>query len=81
MNFDSVVQEYGSGVQLKSKVEQSSMMAEKSGIGPEDPIIRQTMLQGTSYLNEGRPVVLGTIDVMGSSRRLEVEALIEPVTK
>ncbi len=79
MNFDSVVQEYGAGVQLKSKIEQSSMVAERSGVGPEDPIIRQTMLQGTSYLQEGKPLALGTLDVLGSTRRLEVEALIEAV--
>ena len=78
-NFDSVLQPYGEGVQLKSKIEQSSMAAEKSGIGPEDPIIRQTMLQGTSYLQEGKPLALGTLDVLGSTRRLEVEALVEAV--
>ncbi|MGI4758053.1 MAG: hypothetical protein ACRYGF_14525 [Janthinobacterium lividum] len=79
LNFDSVVQEYGSGVQLKARVEQSSLAAEKSGIGPEDPIVRQTRLEGTSFLTEGKPLSLGTLDVISSTRRLEIEALVEPV--
>lgn len=79
LNFDSVVQEYGSGVQLKTRLEQSSLAAEKSGIGPEDPIVRQTRLEGTSFLMEGKPLSLGTLDVISSTRRLEVEALIEAV--
>lgn len=78
-NFDSFVQEYGTGVQLRSKVEQSAITPERSGIGPEDPIIRQTRLEGTSYLVEGKPLALGTLDVLGSTRRLEVEALVEAV--
>ncbi|MGI4853653.1 MAG: hypothetical protein ACRYF4_06360 [Janthinobacterium lividum] len=79
LNFDSVVQEYGGGVQLKAKIEQSSLAAEKSGIGPEDPIVRQTLLQGTSFLMEGKPLSLGMLDVISSTRRLEVEATIEAV--
>ena len=79
MNFDSVVQEYGNGVQLKAKIEQSSLAAEKSGVGPEDPIVRQTRLEGTSFLTEGKPLSLGTLDVISSTRRLEVEATIEAV--
>lgn len=79
MNFDSVVQEYGMGIQLKTKIEQSSLAAEKSGIGPEDPIVRQTRLEGTSFLTEGKPLSLGTLDVISSTRRLEVEATVETV--
>ena len=79
LNFDSVVQEYGDGLQLRTKVEQSSMVPERSGIGPEDPIIRQTRLEGTSFLAEGKPLVLGSLDVLGSTRRLEVEAVVEGI--
>lgn len=78
-NFDSMVQEYGSGVLLESKIEQSSLAPEKSTIGPDDPIIRQTRLEGTSYLAEGKPLALGTLDVLGTTRKLEVEAVVESV--
>ncbi len=79
LNFDSTVRDYGNGVQLKSNIEQSAVVAEKSSTGPEDPIIRQTRLEGTSYLVEGKPLVLGGLDVLGSTRRLEVEAMVEVI--
>ncbi len=79
LNFDSILQEYGTGIQLQSKVEQSSMALEKSGVGPEDPVIRQTFLQGVSILTEGKPLALGTLDVIGSTRHLEIEATVEAV--
>lgn len=79
LNFDSTVHDYAAGVELQSKVEQSAVVAEKSSIGPEDPIIRQTRLEGTSYLVEGMPLVLGSLDVLGSTRKLEVEAMVESI--
>lgn len=79
LNFDSIAQEYGNGVQLKSRIEQSSLAAEKSGVGPEDPVIRQTRLEGTTFLTEGKPLSLGTLDVISSTRRLEVEVTVETV--
>ncbi len=79
LSFDSTLQEYGSGFQLKSKVEQSSLAEEKSGVGPDDPVIRQALLEGTSMLTEGRSLALGSLDVVGSTRHIEVEAAVEPV--
>lgn len=79
LNFDSTVRDYAAGVELQSKVEQSAVVAEKSAIGPEDPVIRQTRVEGTSYLTEGKPLVLGSLDVLGSTRRLEVEVLVEGI--
>jgi type II secretory pathway component GspD/PulD (secretin) len=77
LNFDSQVEEYGDGVRLKSRVEQSSIAEEKSGLGAEDPIIRQTYIEGSTTLAVGKPVSLGTLDISGSTRHVEVEALIE----
>ncbi len=79
LNFDSTLQEYGSGFQLKSKVEQSSVAEEKVGLGAQDPVIRQAVLEGTSMLMEGKPLALGSLDVVGSTRHIEVEATVEPV--
>lgn len=79
LDFDATVRDYAAGVELQSKVEQSAVTADKSSIGPEDPVIRQTRLEGTSYLTEGKPLVLGSLDVLGSTRRLEVEATVESV--
>jgi hypothetical protein len=79
LNFDSQVDEYGPGVRLKSKVEQSSIAEEKSSVMQESPVIRQIVLEGVSSLTEGKSVSLGTMDVMGSTRHIEIEAIVETV--
>ena len=79
LNFDSEVEEYGGGVRLKSRVEQSSVAEDRPGLGLEDPVIRQTMLEGVSTLTEGKSMPLGELDLVGSTRHLQVEAMIEAV--
>ena len=77
MNFDATLDEFANGVRLNSKVEQSSLAEEKSGIGTQDPIVRQTVLQSTSFLTPGKPLILGSLDVLGSTRHLDVEVVME----
>jgi hypothetical protein len=79
LNFDVSLDESVNGVRLRSKVEQSSIAEQPSGIGPQDPIVRQTVLQGTSFLTEGKPLVLGSLDIPGSTRRMDVEVMMEAV--
>ncbi len=43
------------------------------------PIIRQTTLEGTSTLVQGKSLVLGSLDVPGSTRQQEVEVVSELV--
>jgi hypothetical protein len=68
---------YLDGVRLRTKVVQSSIAEERSSIGTQDPIIRQTTLEGTSTLVQGKTLVLGTLDVPGSTRQQEVEVVSE----
>jgi len=42
LTFDATMSEFGNGVSLSSKIEQSSVAEEKSGIGPQDPIVRSS---------------------------------------
>ena len=79
LNFDATLQSHGTGFQLKSRVEQSSIAEEKSGAGADDPVIRQTYIEGTSILPEGKPVSLGSLDMVGSTRHLDVEVTVEAV--
>ena len=79
MNFDATLDEFANGVRLNSKVEQSSIAEEKSAAGAEDPIVRQTVLQGTSFLTQGKPLILGSLDVPGSTRHLDIEVVMELV--
>jgi hypothetical protein len=67
------------GLRLRSKVEQSSVAEEKSGLGAQDPVIRQTMLEGMSTLAQGKPMVLGSLDIPGSTRHEEIEVVSEQV--
>jgi hypothetical protein len=70
---------YLDGVRLRTKVVQSSIAEDKSGLGTQDPVIRQTTLEGTSTLVQGKPLVLGSLDIPGSTRHQEVEVVSELV--
>jgi Bacterial type II/III secretion system short domain len=80
MNFDSTLESCGNGGRLKAKVEQLGLAEERSGVGPQDPIVRQTVLEGTSFLMPGKPVILGSLDIPGSIRHLDVDVMMEPLT-
>jgi type II secretory pathway component GspD/PulD (secretin) len=81
MNFDATLDELANGARLRSKVEQLSMAEQTSGVGVADPIIRQSALEGTSFLTLGKPLVLGSIDIPGSTRHLDVEVVMEQVAR
>jgi type II secretory pathway component GspD/PulD (secretin) len=79
MNFDASLEEFANGVRLRSKVEQTNVAEEKTVLGGQDAVIRQTVLEGTSFLNPGKAMMLGSVDVPGSTRHLDVEVLMEQV--
>jgi type II secretory pathway component GspD/PulD (secretin) len=81
MNFDATLDEFVNGVRLRTKVEQLSVAEEKSGLGPQDPVIRQTTLEGTSFLTLGRPLMLGTLDIPDSTRHLDLGVVMEQVVQ
>ena len=70
---------YLDGVRLRTKVVQSSIAEDKSLAATQAPVIRQTTLEGTSTLVQGKPLVLGSLDVPGTTRRQEVEVVSELV--
>jgi len=67
------------GGRLHTKVEQSNLAEEKSGVGTQDPIVRQTVLDGMSTLEKGKPVVLGSLDRPGSGGRQQIEVVAEAI--
>jgi type II secretory pathway component GspD/PulD (secretin) len=79
LNFDATLSESGNGAKLSSRVEQTSVAEERSGVGPQDPVVRQTILDSTSFLQPGKPLVLGSLDIPGSTRHLDVDAMMEPI--
>lgn len=68
------------GGRLRSKIEQTGVSDEKSGFGAQDPVLQQTTLEGVSNLESGKPMVLGSLDVPGSTRRQEISVTAEPLT-
>ena len=79
LTIEATLAGYADGARLISKVSQSSLAEEKSGVGPQDPVIRQTALDGTSILELSKPLVLGSFDLPGGTRKQEVEVVAEVV--
>jgi type II secretory pathway component GspD/PulD (secretin) len=77
LSIEASLDGYLDGVRVRTKVEQSSVADEKSGVGPQDPIVRQNVLEGTSTLTQGKPLLLGSLDMPGGTRRLEIEVVSE----
>ena len=67
------------GSRLRSRIEQSSVSPEKSGLGAQDPMVSQTKLDSISKLEAGKPVVIGSLDVPGTTRRQQIEVTAEPL--
>lgn len=79
LNIDASIEESADGVKLNTAFEQSSISEEKSGFGTQDPIVRQARLEGTSILTAGKPLILGSMDIPSSARRLDIEVVMERV--
>jgi type II secretory pathway component GspD/PulD (secretin) len=80
MNFDATLTGMGNNAMLKSAVEQSSVAPETSDVGGvHEPIIRQASLRGETFLTPGKPVALGSMDIPGSTSRLQIEVVMEPL--
>jgi type II secretory pathway component GspD/PulD (secretin) len=79
LNFDATLDESVNGVRLRSKAEQSSLGADKTIAGVTEPVVRQTVLEGTSILTPGKPLILGSLDIPDSTRRMDIEVVAEIV--
>jgi type II secretory pathway component GspD/PulD (secretin) len=78
MNFDATLTEMGENAVLKSSVEQASVAPQTSDIqGIKEPIIRQVTLRGEAFLTPGKTLKLGSMDIPGSTRHLDVEVVME----
>jgi type II secretory pathway component GspD/PulD (secretin) len=67
------------GLRLESRIEQSSLAGERATGGAPDPMMKQTVLDTTASLEEGKQQVLGSLDVPGTAKRLEVSVVAEAV--
>lgn len=80
MNIDATLEEAPNGLQLKSKIEESSLGQPSTIAGVEEPVVRQSVIEGTSRLAPGKPLTLGSVDVTGTTRHLDIEVVAEPIS-
>jgi type II secretory pathway component GspD/PulD (secretin) len=79
MNFDATPVAVAGGVSLKTKVEQSSIGPTNTIAGVAEPVVRQSVLEGVSVAQLGKPLMLGSIDIPNSTRHLDIDVLVEQV--
>jgi type II secretory pathway component GspD/PulD (secretin) len=81
INLDTTLVDEVDGMwRLKAKVEESSVAEKPATIaGVEEPIVRQSVLEMSTSVTLGKPQVLGTLDFTGTTRRLDIEVMLEPV--
>jgi type II secretory pathway component GspD/PulD (secretin) len=66
-------------LRLHTRVEQSGLAEEKSVVGAQDPVIHRTELDAVSPLSQGKPSLLGSLDIPGTTRHMQIEVSSEPV--
>jgi hypothetical protein len=71
--------DFSAGVLVDSDVDQTSVSEEPSNVGRGDPIFRQAKLQNSALLTLDKPVMLGSLDIPGSTRHLDIEVILELV--
>jgi type II secretory pathway component GspD/PulD (secretin) len=79
-NLDVTLTDLGSSLALKSKLEESRVSDTRSGFGATDPIIDQTVIEGVALLAPGRSIALGSAEITGTTRRIELSVVAEPVS-
>ncbi|MFL6426805.1 MAG: hypothetical protein ACJ71S_01070 [Acidobacteriaceae bacterium] len=79
LEIEAIANAYTDGLRLRSRIAQSSVADEKSGIGSQDPVFRQTTLDATATLVPGKPLILGSLDIPGTNRHQQVEVVSEAI--
>jgi hypothetical protein len=75
LNIDASIEDSADGVRLNTQVEQSSIAEEKSLARRSDRAASQT----GRHVNPDRrrALILGSMDIPGTARRLDIEVLME----
>lgn len=79
LNIDARVSGSPDALDLHTKIELSSLAEDKPIASAQDPVVRQTVFDESSQLSQGKPMVLGSLDLPGSTRSQEIEVVAELV--
>ncbi len=77
LNLDAALREVTGGVQVRAKVELSSIVDQVNPQLLKDPGVRQTVLETVAMARVGVPVTLGSLDIPESTRHLDIEVTVE----
>ena len=78
LTIEASVNGFGEGMRLYSKIEQSSIADEKSNVGIQDPVIKQSVLESQSSFAAGKPMTIGSVDMPGG-KHMQVQATVDLV--
>jgi type II secretory pathway component GspD/PulD (secretin) len=79
INIDATLTTSADALMLSTKFELSSVANPTGGLSAGDPDIRQTVLQETSTLTPDKPLVLGSLDLPGTTRSQQIQVVAELV--
>jgi hypothetical protein len=71
LSIDARLRQFANGLELETHVAQSALESQEPNT--KDPVVRQTDLDSSALLHEGKPVVLGMLDTPESTHRLEIQ--------
>ncbi len=80
LNLTAALSGPADGLQLHTKLEQSALAGDKSAALPQDPVITQTVLDNTSTLTPGKPQILGSLNLPGSTGHEQISVTAEPIS-
>jgi type II secretory pathway component GspD/PulD (secretin) len=78
LNINAALRELSNGLEVVTRVEQSGVADAPSTV-PHEPVIRQTMLQNSAMLALGKSLLIGSLDIPGSTRHTDIELVVERV--
>jgi len=78
LDIEAWLDREGDALHLRTRVVESGVADEKSNVGVQDPILRQTLLDSDTALVDGKPMVLGSLDLPGGQRSEEIEVVAQP---
>lgn len=79
LNINAQVNGSPDALNLQTKIEQSSLADEKPVASAQGPVVRQTVLDESSVLSQGKAMVLGSLDLPGTTRSQEIAVMSELV--
>ena len=79
LNLEASIEGAAGSLRLHTKLEQTSLGDEASGMGSQDPVIRQSVFEEASVLTPGKAILLGSFAGAGGTKTEEVEVVSEVV--